>query len=243
MKSRIGFVLFMSAIAAFAPVQKAEEPSRESPLHHATLVLFGDSTTAPRGDLAIFGTLLQDLLPDVAVVNAGVGGNSTTDARARFEQDVMARDPDVVTVAFGINDAAVDVWKGDTTPRVRIEDYRANLRYFVDTLEERGSRPILMTPNPLAWTPKLLELYGKPPYDPGSADGLNVLLTDYAEVVRNVAKEDGVALVDVWQIFKQHQALHPEESLLLDGMHPNERGHRLIAEALLKVLPSVHVDF
>ncbi len=243
MRNRIGFVLFMSAMVAFGTVQKGEEPSRESPLHHVTLVLFGDSTTAPRGDLAIFGALLQDLLPDVAVVNAGVGGNSTTDARARFEQDVLARGPDVVTVAFGINDAAVDVWKGDTSPRVPIEDYRANLRYFVEVLKEQGSRPILMTPNPLAWTPKLIELYGKPPYDPGSADGLNVLLADYAEVARKVAKEEGVALVDVWKLFREHQERHPEASLLLDGMHPNERGHRLIAEALLKVLPSVHADF
>ncbi len=240
MKSRIGFVLLVCAVAAAAVVVGgADEPSRANPQQDVTLVLFGDSTTAPRGDLAIFGTLLQKLLPDVAVVNAGVGGNSTADARLRFEQDVLAREPDVVTVAFGINDAAVDVWKGHTEPRVPIETYRANLRYFVATLKGKGSRPVLMTPNPLAWTPKLIELYGKPPYEPGNADGLNVLLADYAEVVRTVAKEEDVPLVDVWQLFKEHQSKYPNESLLLDGMHPNARGHRLIADALMRVLPSV----
>ncbi|MCL4691568.1 MAG: SGNH/GDSL hydrolase family protein [Candidatus Hydrogenedentes bacterium] len=239
MKERIGFVLLVCAVAAAVAVGGANEPSRANPQQGMTIVLFGDSTTAPRGDLAIFGTLLQEHLPGAAVVNAGVGGNSTADARLRFEQDVLAREPDVVTVAFGINDAAIDVWKGDTEPRVPIEIYRVNLRHFVETLKERGSRPILMTPNPLAWTPKLIELYGKPPYDPDDSEGFNVLLADYAEVVRNVAVEEEVPLVDVWQLFKEHQGNYPDESLLLDGMHPNARGHRLVADALLKVLPSV----
>ncbi|GMV92833.1 MAG: lysophospholipase [Candidatus Hydrogenedentota bacterium] len=239
MKSRFRFVLLVCAVAAAAVVGGADEPSRANPQQGMTIVLFGDSTTAPRGDLVIFGTLLQEQLPGVAVVNAGVGGNSTADARLRFEQDVLGREADVVTVAFGINDAAIDVWKGDTDPRVPIEIYRANLRHFVETLKKQGSRPILMTPNPLAWTPKLIELYGKPPYDPDDSEGFNVLLSDYAEVVRNVAVEEEVPLVDVWQLFKKRQREYPDESLLLDGMHPNERGHRLIADALIKVLPSV----
>lgn len=239
MKGRFGFVLLVCAVAAAVALGGANEPFRANPQQDVTLVLFGDSTTAPRGDLAIFGMLLEEQLPGVVVVNAGVGGNSTADARLRFEQEVLAREPDVVTVAFGINDAAIDIWKGHTEPRVPIETYRTNLQYFVETLEREGIQPILMTPNPLAWTPKLIELYGKPPYDPDSADGFNVLLADYAEVVRTVAKEEDVLLVDVWQLFKEHQRKYPNESLLLDGMHPNERGHRLIADALMKVLPSV----
>lgn len=239
MTGRVGFMLLMCATAACTGIQGQAQRSPATTAQRATIVLFGDSTTAPRGDLAIFGRLLQEQLSGVTVVNAGVGGNATTDARARFEQDVLARDPDVVTLAFGINDAAVDVWKGATLPRVPIENYRANLRYFAESLKERGCQPVLMTPNPLAWTPNLIELYGKPPYDPNSADGFNVLLAEYAEVVRSVAKEEGVPLIDVWQLFKDHQTRHPDESLLLDGMHPNQRGHRLIADALLKILPSV----
>ena len=209
----------------------------------ATIVLFGDSTTAPRGPLAIFGALLEQELPalgyPVNVINAGVGGNSTADARARFETDVLAHNPGIVTIAFGINDAAVDVWKGATAPRLPLPKYQDNLRYFVRALKSRGATPVLLTPNPLEWTPKLLEMYGKAPYEPEREDGFNVLLNDYVQAVREIAKEENVLLVDVQSLFKKHKRRTPGQSLLLDGMHPNEYGHRLIADALLRTLTPI----
>ena len=42
--------------------------------------------------------------------------------------------PDTVLIQFGINDAAVDVWKNPPAdrPRVSLKQYRENLIYFVD---------------------------------------------------------------------------------------------------------------
>lgn len=205
-----------------------------------TIVAFGDSTTAPRGALTVYARLLQDELTAkgraLLVVNAGVGGNTTEMARARFEKDVLARNPDLAIVQFGINDAAVDVWKKPpaTQPRVDLPRYESNLREFVVRLKSAGVRVIVMTPNPLRWTPKLKEMYGRAPYSPDDPDGFNVLLKDYSEAARRVAREEQAALVDIFQAFldygtKSGQAV---DDLLLDGMHPNEKGHRLIAEAL-----------
>ena len=161
-----------------------EQPVSESPGRPLTIVVFGDSTTAARGPLRTFGTLLSEDLPargiEPTVVNAGVGGNTTVLARKRFEKDVLAHDPDIVTISFGINDSAVDVWKGATEPRVDVEQYEANLRYFVQTLRQCGATPILMTPNPLAWTPTLKDTYGKAPYDRDDPEGFNVTLKQYA---------------------------------------------------------------
>lgn len=209
-----------------------------------TLVAFGDSTTATRGELKVFANLLQDELPKrglpVRVVNAGVGGNNTNHARARFEKDVLAHKPDVVVVQFGINDAAVDLWKDPPakTPRVNIETYVENLRYILQTLKSRGTNVVLLTPNPLRWTAKLRELYGKPPYRTADKDGFNVLLRQYAEKVRDLARTEKVPLVDVYKDFdafgkKDGQSVN---DLLLDGMHPNELGHRRIAEQLIALL-------
>ncbi len=230
-------VFTIAAVSLFA-AGNADPAAEESSA--PAIVLFGDSTTAPRGSLKVFGTLLGEEFADhglsVSVINAGVGGNTTVAARERFESDVLARDPDVVTIFFGINDAAVDIWKGATTPRVSLSAYRENLTYFVETLKARGARPILLTPNRLEWTPKLRDLYGKPPYNPESDDGFNVLLDTYADVVREIAKDEHVPLVDVQRVFEQHKQREPGQPLLLDGMHPNEQGHRLIADAVLKVL-------
>ncbi len=141
-----------------------------------TLVAFGDSTTALRGSLTVYATILQEELRGVRVINAGISGNTTEMARARFDKDVLAHKPAIAIIQFGINDSAVDVWKKPpaTQPRVAPERYEANLRHFVETLKSRDARVILMTPNPLRWTPKLKQMYGKPPYKPDDPDGFNI---------------------------------------------------------------------
>lgn len=110
----------------------------------ATLVTFGDSTTATRGDLKVYAGSLQRELPErglpIHVVNAGMAGHNTDHARDRFESDVLAHNPEIVVIQFGINDAAIDVWKYPpaTESRVSLEPYMENLRYFVRTLKTRN---------------------------------------------------------------------------------------------------------
>ena len=43
------------------------------------------------------------------IINAGIGGHNTENARARLQKDVLSKNPDVVIIQFGINDAAIDV--------------------------------------------------------------------------------------------------------------------------------------
>ncbi|MCA9055331.1 MAG: hypothetical protein KDA75_15930, partial [Planctomycetaceae bacterium] len=209
-----------------------------------TIVAFGDSTTAPRGELTVYSDILQKELATkgmaVRVINAGVGGNHTELARARFEQDVLARQPDVVVIQFGINDSAVDVWREPAAaePRVSLSDYEQNLRHFIDVLNDKDVRVLLMTPNPLRWTDKLREMYGKPPYVPDDEDGFSVMLKEYAGTVRRVAESTHVELIDVYQAFEQYGRMENRsvDDLLLDGMHPNERGQRLVADLLMAAL-------
>jgi lysophospholipase L1-like esterase len=221
----------------FLPTRSAASPVAGP---SATIVVFGDSTTAPDPDPAVpvYGTLLAaDLTArlgfPVRVVNAGVRGNTTADAARRFERDVLAAAPDLVVLQFGINDATIDVWKQPpaTEPRVSLAAYGENLRHFVATLQARGVRVVLMTPNRLAWTPRLLELYGRPPYDPRDPQGLNVNLVRYAAEVRRIAAGTGTPLVDVMAAHAE-AARRPAEPLLSDGMHPNRRGHALVARLL-----------
>lgn len=217
------------------------------------IVAFGDSTTASRGELGVYAELIERELNlrglSVRVVNAGVGGNHTNHARARFEKDVLSHGPDAVIIQFGINDAAIDVWKNPpaTRARVSLETYAGNLQHFLRILAERDVKVVLMTPNPLRWTPKLKEMYGKPPYRPHEIDGFNVKLKSYADVVRQIAAKANVPLIDVYQIFQKHgkQGKKTVDQLLLDGMHPNDHGHRLITDHLIPKLipiPSAHSD-
>jgi lysophospholipase L1-like esterase len=208
------------------------------------IVAFGDSTTASRGELKIYADTLEKELAEhglpVRVINAGIGGNHTDHARARFEKDVLSRDPDTVIIQFGINDAAVDVWKDPpaTEPRVPLEKYEKNLRHFIHVLAKRDVSVVLMTPNPLRWTRKMREMYGKPPYLPHDKDGFNIILRAYAEKVRQIATTENIPLIDVYRIFEETEGKDGRSvaELLLDGIHPNDPGHRLLADQLIALL-------
>ena len=209
-----------------------------------TIVAFGDSTTAPRGPLVVYADLLRQDLPEhigpVTVINAGIGGDTTARAAQRFASDVLAHHPDVAIIQFGINDSTVNVRGGATKPPLGLEEYEANLQRFVRELRSAGAKPILMTPNPMAWTPSMLSMYGKLPYQPDDPDGFNVTLKPYVEAVRRLAREQAVELVDVNRAFyddtrANHGILN---DLLLDGMHPNAKGQRLIADLLVRAITS-----
>ena len=198
----------------------------------ARIVTFGDSLTAPRPGVITYSDVLQKDLREqgVEIISSGVPGNTSTQARARFDTDVLAKHPDLVIIQLGANDAAIDVWKDPpaTGPRVDIGTYRDNLEYFVRTLRERKSAVILMTPNRFAWTPRLRRLYGKLPYSVASDDGFNFMLDRYSDVVREIARRDNIKLVDA--------AKTVPASALLDGMHPNSDGHRIVAGLLLPLV-------
>lgn len=233
------FIMASTFVAAFLSCAVPSPSAANEPVR---IVAFGDSTTAPRLDLILYATLLEEELNrrspvPVKVINAGVRGDTTDAAALRLDRDVLAHEPALVIIQFGINDSAVDVWKSPpaTGPRVPLDQFRTNLRGFIETLQERGAKVILMTPNPLSWTPALQKLYGRPPYDPTVADGFNVTLAPYTEAVRELAVATRVPLVDIARAHADH-ARRSTEPLLLDGIHPNGAGHALVARLLIECL-------
>ena len=205
------------------------------------IVAFGDSTTAAHeGIERVYAQRLADALQarviKAEIINAGVGGNTTADASVRFQKDVLEHQPDIVIIQFGLNDSAVDLVEGRTEPRVSKEVYERNLARFVKTLKGRGIRVILMTPNAMLWTDGLKASCGRPPYDPADRWGFNVFNAKYAASVRQIAKLHTVPLIDVYQLFLDYDGVEGQraDDLLLDGVHPNDKGQRLIADALTK---------
>lgn len=214
------------------------------------VVAFGDSVTAPRGRTEVYPQLLAAEVShrgnDIEIVNAGVGGNTTALAKARFQKDVLDASPDLVILMFGINDAAVDVWKDPpaSKPRVSLESFRRNLADMASELKTREVEVVLMTPNPIYWTDTTRELYAKAPYLPEEPDGFNVILRDYAQAVREVAAEEEVGLVDVFTAFEEEldRSQAQPTSLVRDGMHPDDPGQRIIADLLIDHLGSAVPD-
>lgn len=224
------------------PVFKPPPKSTPKP---GGVIMFGDSTTAPRGALKVYSdrvsTILQSIGSSLGVHNAGIPSDTTAAALKRLQTDVLAYKPRVVVMQFGINDSAVDVWKKPpaTKPRVPLDSYLANYRAMITETQKQGAKVILMTTNPLRWTSRLRELYGKPPYHAAAEDGFeSVHLTRYNEALRKLAVEMKVPLVDVHAAYPAFAARHRTTvgDMLPDGMHPGDLGHQLIAELLVPAI-------
>ena len=198
------------------------------------ILFFGDSITAPRKNTVVASELIAEKYPQHRIINKGVPGNDTNLARARFENDVLNEKFDVVIFSFGCNDAAIDVFKGKTTPRLALEEYIANLTFFIDEVRKKGGELIFFTPPPMVMVEKLKQYYGGEPY---LSKGFNFMLDRFIAAACQLMTEKGVDVVDVNAIFRQN-ASDDEElvKLLPDGMHPNSEGQRLIFAGLSQAL-------
>lgn len=199
------------------------------------IVAFGNSITATRKTVdQVFAQRLPALLAEkgvpARVINAGIPGSHTGSisdnnlhkvrhALDRFASDVLDRKPDLVTIGFGTNDAHIDSQEPEGSSRIPLKDYQKNLTYMIRELQKRGIQIVLITPNILGTQ------YGS---------FQNDRLLQYVKVVRKLAKKYKTGLVDNFKVFSKY----PEKTgkstdmLLLDGVHPNDKGHTIIADNL-----------
>ena len=206
------------------------------------IVAFGDSITNGVGLAGVteadtFRDLVRRELTEklgvaVEVVNAGVNGDIVTLAVERLERDVLRRKPDVVTIMFGGNEAGFyrpETGGLEDTPRVSCEEFRATVAEVADRVRAAGVTVVLMT------CPPMTERYWGMNLDAYQKHGVNFLVKDYVQTMRNVAAEKGVELIDVYRAFEQDPAT---ADYFPDGLHPDARGHRVIADLLIERLPS-----
>jgi len=203
------------------------------------IVAFGDSIT--KGDnVALrerFTSIAERELTrltgkQVKVINAGVNADITTIALQRTERDVLAQRPDFVTIMFGVNDAGFFRPDGPPadSPRVEPSEYERNLHKMVKVISAAGALPILGTPLPMSQSYWLADL---PQY---RKHGLNYLVDQYAEIMRKVAREHDIPLIDFHRAFSDDLSL---QAFLPDGIHPNAQGHAFISKIYVSELMRV----
>lgn len=104
MKTRITVLFTLSVLAiglASMTMQKAKR-----------VIFFGDSITQAGVNKGGYITRLRDDLDKAGMkdkfelIGAGIGGNKVYDLYLRMENDVLAKNPDVVVIYVGVN----DVW-------------------------------------------------------------------------------------------------------------------------------------
>jgi lysophospholipase L1-like esterase len=162
--------------------------------------------------------------PAHATFNLGVSDDTSERLLARLEREARARllgDQTVLVVAVGINETAFDLASG--RPAHSPEGFAERLAALVATARTITGQVLLVGLLPVD------EARMQPA--PWSVDGesyANDRVAAFNQVVRRVAADHGVAMVDCFD-----EVLAGDHTALLhDGLHPNAAGHQLLADRI-----------
>jgi lysophospholipase L1-like esterase len=173
---------------------------------------------------------------DVTVWNAGVGGDSADGALSRLKKDVLAHDPTVVSIMFGMNDIRRALYLRPTVSPAdeqareeRITDYENNLRTLIQQLTAKGIETILITPSPADDT----MVSGSP-----VTAAVNEGLARCSETVQRLGRESGVEVIDFFNPMLKYNLLRQKEDpsytlIGRDRVHPGKEGHFLMMHLFL----------
>lgn len=195
------------------------------------IVCHGDSITAGSGLAAEekYPAILEELLPAAKVNNTGIGGNTSSQGLARLEKAVLSHKPDLVILLFGTNDS---VLTAAGKYRVPVQKYQENLREMILRCRKADAEVILCTLLPIIPEPYFTR-HPNEFYD--AEGGLEKIVQRYRKAAQEVGKELKVPVVDLYEAFeKELTLLRPAP----DGVHPNARGAKVIAQEIAKLLSS-----
>lgn len=205
--------------------------SAASPLDGKTILCFGDSLT--QGTLwwvnngyDVYADILQDNFSGSTVINGGIRGDSTWNALQRYKNDVIAKNPDIVIICFGMNDQAWEVQYN--RPIQTLDKYVSQLTTMITDIKAIGADVILMTPNPVyeaAYTPTAYNNY-----EYG-------LMPQYCDAMRKLAIELDCGLIDM---YREISARGVSAYVSSDGIHQSTAGHQLYASCITSHLKAVY---
>jgi lysophospholipase L1-like esterase len=145
----------------------------------------------------------------INVIVTAVGGESSPSGAERFERDVLALNPKIITIDYGVNDRVCG-----------LEEAEVAWRQMIEQSLERQIKVLLLTPT-----------FDVRPDKEGTLD-------DHVRQISDLANEYEVGLVDSYQAFTNHVDSGGYAGELMSvAHHPNELGHELVARELMRWIP------
>ena len=156
------------------------------------------------------------------LINKGVNGDTTSGITARFEQDVLSHQPDMVFYHTGANDF---IYR-EASPEEAFE----NLESMAARSDAEGITTIYITPVPVdAGKAEYMWLAGCGV----SYDAVNRDLERFSEMLRG----SGRLFVDMNRLFREFiEEIGDVDLAYLDGVHPTPAGHEFIAGKIMDLI-------
>jgi lysophospholipase L1-like esterase len=146
------------------------------------------------------------------VINTGISGHTTQLVLDDFQWRVAHFKPSVVSFMLGTNDCALE--------KVNPEQFHSNLKQLITSIRALGAIPIMHTPNTII----------------ASKAKERITIGKYTTLIRQVAQEQRVILVDNYTHWLQADETEVHRSWLNDALHPNGTGHKQIAHTFFKAI-------
>lgn len=148
------------------------------------------------------------------IVNVGISGDRLIDLEERWNTDVLAYQPTLVSVAIGIN----DTWRRyKSNEPTSVEDFQNRYRRVLTATKAQGNSELVLC------EPFLLEVREE-------MNSWREDLDPKIAVVHKMAAEFGAKLVP----FDQHLKAVANEMAMVeladDGVHPSILGHQIMAD-------------
>lgn len=165
-------------------------------------------------------TGLRQTFPSAKIepIQAVQGGTTSQVAPQFFEEKVAPQKPDLLLIAFGLNDANSSI---GGSPRVSVQNYKEGLRGVIAKARANGTEVMLVTPMQPS---------------PFLKSGIAARIVDYRAALIALAGEEKVACADVYTDW-MHQAdrgIPPFSQLHNWINHPGNQGHGVYAETILR---------
>jgi len=162
-------------------------------------------------------------------IGAGIGGNKVYDLYLRMENDVLAKNPDVVIIYVGVNDVWHKSSYGTGTDPDKFEKF---YQAIIDKLKAKNIKVILATPAAI----------GEKTDFSNQQDGD---MNEYSNIIRRIASKNNQALVDLRKAFldynlKNNSANKDRGILTTDRVHLNANGNQLVADEMWRVIKQVN---
>lgn len=156
---------------------------------------------------------------------AGIGGNKVYDLYLRLEDDVLAKNPDIVVIYVGVNDVWHKTMMGTGTDPDKFDKF---YQAILNKLRAMNIKAILCTP---AVVGEKIDM----------SNPLDGDLNRYSNIIRNIAARNNLPLVDLRKSFisyllKNNPGNEERNILTYDRVHMNSKGDQLIADEMWKVI-------
>jgi len=204
----------------------------------ANILIFGDSITygawdeeggwAQRLRKVIDERIIKSQFNKYHVLyNLGIPGDQTGDLIERFEQEVKARSQEEETIilfAIGINDSSYHNPTGSLS--TSFHQFQKNISQLISLAREYTEKIVFIGLTPV----DELKVDPMPWYEGYSYK--NDHIRKYDEAIQDRCKKENIPFIPVFQEWVKTDY----KKLLIDGVHPNTKGHEVLFEIVYDYL-------